>query len=101
MRKAATPGFCPYCQTPLNPGATACTGCSAFQTTRWDDLGIYRTSLRVLYVLGALFLPIILIFFSPIAALIVFIAFIVGYFFHVSRWKRQIVWVVGGRRGLA
>jgi hypothetical protein len=52
-------------------------------------------------VLGALFLPIILIFFSPIAALIVFIAFIVGYFFHVSRWKRQIVWVVGGRRGLA
>ncbi len=42
MGKAATPGFCPYCKTALNAGATACTGCSAFEMTGWAEMGLWK-----------------------------------------------------------
>jgi len=98
MGKTATPGFCPYCKTALNSGATACTGCGAFETTRWDELGVWKGSL-----LGACFIiPAIValgfVFFSPRTALIVWAAPIVAYFFIRFRKKRKIVWAIGGRR---
>ncbi len=40
MDKEPTPGYCPHCKTALNSGATACTGCGAFETTAWDQLGV-------------------------------------------------------------
>ena len=33
---------CPYCKNPLNPGATACSACSARETTKWDAIGQAR-----------------------------------------------------------
>jgi hypothetical protein len=98
MDKMATPGFCPHCKTALSPGATACAGCSAFETTAWDQKGLWKGSL-----FGACFIipPILalgFLFISPGMALIVWIAPIVAYFFIRSRSKRKIVWAVGGRR---
>ena len=98
MGKTATPGFCPYCKTALNSGATACTGCGAFETTKWDELGISKGGVRILFWLPGLLIPLIVVFFSPLMALIILVACFAGYFFYQSRKKRKIVWAVGGRR---
>lgn len=96
--KTATPGFCPYCKTALNSGATACTGCGAFETTAWDQLGIWKTALLAFCFIISPFLALFILFFSPLTALIVWVALMAGYFFIRSRKKRKLVWAVGGRR---
>jgi hypothetical protein len=97
MGKPPTPGYCPYCRTALNSGATACTGCSAFETTGWDELGIWKNAL-----LGPSFFipPIIALFvafISPLVAGVIWIAPIVAYFYFRSRLKKKIVWAADGR----
>jgi len=94
--KLATPGFCPFCKSELKPGATACTGCRAFETTEWDQASSYR------FFRGFLFFvvpPILALFFvssSPLAALIIWLAPIAGYFFYRSQKKSRIIWTVDG-----
>jgi hypothetical protein len=98
MSKAATPGFCPYCKTALNSGATACTGCGAFETTRWDETGAWKYYQLVLCFFGAPVAALGILLFSPRLALFVLVAPIAAYFFNRFRKKRKIVWAVGGRR---
>lgn len=98
MGKSATPGNCPYCKNALNSGATACTGCGAFETTGWAELGMWKGSLLgFCFFIGPL-MAIFVAFFSPIPGLIILIASVAGYFVFRSRLKRKIVWAVGGRR---
>ena len=98
MSKTATPGFCPYCKTALNPGATACAGCSAFETTGWDELGVWKNSLLGLAIAIPIFIAPFVFLLSPIMGLIFFFGPILGYIFIRVVSKRKIVWAVGGRR---
>jgi len=98
MSIEATLGVCPYCKTALNSGATACTGCGAFETTAWAELGMWKGSLLILCFVIPLIAAFGVVFFSPLAALIIFVAGPVGYFYMRRRSKRKIVWAVGGRR---
>ena len=97
MSKIATPGFCPYCRTALNPDATACTGCGAFETTGWVDL-----KSRKGYLPGFLLLvagPFLAIFAGMIwwvLGLIVFFGSPIYYFIMRYRLARRVVWVIGG-----
>jgi hypothetical protein len=98
MGKATTVGVCPYCKTALNTGATACTGCSAFETTGWRELGMWRVSLLGACFFIGPFVALLIAFLSPVAGMVALVAFPVGYFLIRFRLKRKIVWTVGGRR---
>ncbi len=99
MDKAPTSGFCPHCKTALNPGASACTGCGAFETTAWEQLGAWRTSVTLAaFVLSLPVGILVAMIISPLAGLVVWIGSMVGYFIYRSRSKRRVVWAVGGRR---
>lgn len=98
MDKKPTPGYCPHCKTGLNSGATACTGCGAFETTAWDQLGVWKTSLLIACFLLAPVLAVMVAFASPKAALVVWLGAMVAYFVYRYRSKRKRVWAVGGRR---
>ena len=98
MDKEPTPGYCPHCKTALNSGATACTGCGAFETTAWDQLGVWKNSLLIACFLLAPVLAILVAFVSGTAGLAVWLGAMVGYFFYRSKAKKKLVWAVGGRR---
>lgn len=98
MDKEPTDGYCPHCKTALTAGATACTGCGAFETTAWEQLGVWRNSWLVGCFLISPVLGILVAFASPIAGLVVWIGAMVGYFVYRSKSKKKVVWAVGGRR---
>jgi uncharacterized membrane protein len=98
MGKAATPGYCPYCKTPLNAGATACTGCSAFETTEWAELGMWKNSLLGFCFFVGPLLSVLFFLLSWVLGLIVLIGSPVSYFLIRSRKKRKMTWAIGGRR---
>lgn len=99
MDRKPTPGQCPHCKTALNPGATACTGCGAFETTAWDQLGVWKNSLLIgCFLLSPLVgLLVGLILPSP-SGVVVWIGLMVGYFVYRAKAKKTLVWAVGGRR---
>ena len=88
---------CPYCKNPLNPGAIACSACSARETTKWDAIGQMRRGQMAIICgfgvpLGLLALP-----FSPVLGLLVMAGAPVAYFQIRSRLQRHSEWVAGGR----
>ena len=98
MGKAATTGYCPYCKTALNSGAAACTGCSAFETTGWDELGIWKNGLLVFCFFIPPIVALLTAIVSPLTALIVWVAPMAAYFYFRSSLKKKAVWAVGGGR---
>lgn len=100
MDKAPTPGYCPHCKNELkNAGATACTECGAFETTAWDQLGLWRNSILAgCFVLSPVLGFLIAFNVSGVAGLVVWIGAMVGYFVFRSMKKKKKVWAVGGRR---
>jgi hypothetical protein len=104
MGKAATLGYCPYCKTALNAGATACTACSAFETTGWAELGLWKNSLLALcFVVGPVFSFVffaasLFVSYSWVLGLIVLVGSPVSYFLIRSRKKSEMTWAIGGRR---
>ena len=100
MSKAATLGFCPFCKTALNAGASACAVCPAFETTAWEELGLWKNSVLIIcFVVGPL-LALGLLFMSPVLGLMVLAGSPVSYFLIRSHKKREITWATGGRRPL-
>jgi len=98
MGKAATLGFCPYCKTALNPGATACTGCSAFETTEWKEGVGWKIALFALLFLVGPLMSVPFFYLSPILGLIFLVGLPVSFFLIRSRKNRKITWVVSGGR---
>ena len=99
MDKAPTSGYCPHCKTALNPGATACTGCGAFETTAWDQLGVWKNSVLIAaFLLSPVIGILVALSGSPTAGLVIWIGSMAGYFVYRSKSKRRLVWAVGGRR---
>lgn len=99
MDKEPTPGYCPHCKNELKPSATACNGCGAFETSAWDQLGIWKIALLyACFVVSPIIGFGIVLMSSPLVGWAIFFGPMVGYFAYRSKSKKKLVWAAGSRR---
>lgn len=95
-----TVGVCPWCQSQVNPGATACKSCGASESDHWQQLGPWRYSLTLILLLFIPLFGVVVLFLSPAAGAITIVLGIGGFILTRSRKKSTRSWVASGGRAL-